>query len=84
MEVKILGTGCPNCKRLEKVTRQALDEMGVEATVTKVSDLGDIMAYDILSTPGLVIDEKVVSSGRVPSKAEVTSLIATELSTAEG
>jgi small redox-active disulfide protein 2 len=83
MEVKILGTGCPNCKRLEKVTRQALDEMGVEATVTKVSEFGDIMAYDILSTPGLVIDEKVVSSGRVPTKAEVTSLITTELSAAD-
>jgi small redox-active disulfide protein 2 len=83
VEVKILGSGCPNCKRLEKVTRQALDEMGVQATVTKVSDFADIMAYDILSTPGLVIDERVVSSGRVPSKAEVTTLIATALSTAE-
>ena len=80
MEVKILGTGCPNCKRLEKVTRQALDEMGVEATVTKVTDMMDIMSYDILATPGLVIDEKVVSYGRVPTKAEVTSLIATALS----
>ena len=83
MEIKILGGGCPNCKRLEKVTRQALDEMGMEATVTKVTDFGDIMAYEILSTPGLVINETVVSSGRVPPKAEVSSLIATALSTAD-
>ena len=83
MEVKILGAGCPNCKRLEKTARQALDEMGVEATVTKVTNFGDIMAYNIIATPGLVIDEKVVSSGRVPSKAEVTSMIATALSESE-
>ena len=80
MEVKILGTGCPNCKRLEKTARQALDEMGVEATVTKVTDFSDIMAYDIIATPGLVIDEEVVSYGRIPSKAELTTLIATALS----
>ena len=84
MDVKILGSGCPNCKRLEKTTRQALDEMGVEATVSKVTDFQDIMAYNILATPGLVIDEKVVSSGRVPSKAEVTSMIATALAGGEG
>jgi len=82
MEVKILGTGCPNCKRLERITRQALDEMGVEASVTKVTDFGEIMTYDILSTPGLVIDEKVVSSGRVPNRAEVTSLISAAISPA--
>jgi small redox-active disulfide protein 2 len=80
MDVKILGSGCPNCKRLEKVTRQALANMGVEATVTKVTDFGDIMAYNIVATPGLVIDEEVVSWGRVPSNAEVTSMIATGLS----
>ena len=83
MEVKILGTGCPNCKRLEKVTREALDEMGVVATVTKVTDVQAIMAYDIVSTPGLVIDEKVVSYGRIPQKAELTSMIATALSAEE-
>jgi small redox-active disulfide protein 2 len=80
MDVKILGTGCPNCKRLEKVTRQALEEMGIEATLTKVTDFQEIMTYDILATPGLVIDGRVVASARVPSKGEVTSMIATALS----
>jgi small redox-active disulfide protein 2 len=80
MDVKILGSGCPNCKRLEKVAREALAEMEVEANVSKVTDFGVIMSYDIISTPGLVIDGKVVSSGRVPSKAEITSMIATALS----
>jgi small redox-active disulfide protein 2 len=83
MEIKILGGGCANCKRLEKITRQALGEMGVDASVTKVTDFSDIMSYDILTTPGLVIDDKVVSSGRVPNKAEVTSLITTALSESE-
>jgi small redox-active disulfide protein 2 len=83
MEVKILGTGCPNCQRLEKVAREVLAEMGVEATVTKVTDMVDILAYNILATPGLVIDEKVVSYGRIPTKAETTSLIAAALSEAE-
>jgi small redox-active disulfide protein 2 len=82
MEVKILGSGCPNCKRLEKVTREALAEMGVDATVIKVTNMADILAYDILTTPGLVIDDKVVSSGRVLTKAEATSLIATALAAA--
>ena len=79
MDVKILGTGCPNCKRLEKVAREALAEMGVEATISKVTEMADIMTYDIMATPGLVIDGEAVSSGRVPSKAEVTSMIATAL-----
>lgn len=80
MDVKILGSGCPNCKRLEKITREALVEMGVEATVTKVTDFSDIMAYNIIATPGLVIDKKVVSYGRVPSKAEISTMLATALS----
>jgi small redox-active disulfide protein 2 len=79
MEIKVLGTGCPNCKRLEKVARQTVAEMSVDATITKVSDWDGIMAYDIVSTPGLVINEKVVSSGRIPSRAEVTSWVATAL-----
>ena len=83
MEIKILGSGCPNCKRLEKIAHEAVAEMGVEATVTKVTAMTEIMAYDILATPGLVIDEQVVSSGRVPQKAEVSSMIATALMRAE-
>ena len=80
MEIKILGTGCPNCKRLEKNAREALAKMSVEATVTKVTEMQEIMTYEILSTPGLVIDGKVASSGRVPAVAEISSMIATALS----
>ena len=78
MEIKVLGTGCPNCKRLEKLAREAVAELSVEATVTKVQDLDQIMAYDILSTPALVIDERVVVSGRVPRKDEVVAWIGAE------
>ena len=84
MEVKVLGGGCANCKRLEKIAREALAEMGVDATLSKVTDFGEIMAYNIFATPGLVIDDKVVSSGRVPSKAEVISMLATALSEGDG
>lgn len=76
MDVKILGSGCPNCKRLEKIARDVLAEMGVEATLTKVTDFGDIMAYNIIATPGLVINGQVVSYGRIPTKAEVTTWVA--------
>jgi small redox-active disulfide protein 2 len=75
MEIKVLGTGCPNCKRLEKLTHQAVEELGVDATVVKVEELDQIMAYDILATPALVIDEKVVASGRVPRKDEIVAWI---------
>jgi len=75
MEVKILGTGCPKCKRLEHVTREALAEMDLDVPVTKVTELDEIMAYDIAATPGLVVNEKVVSSGRLPSKAEIKLLV---------
>jgi len=76
LEVKVLGPGCTNCNKVEQITRQAADYIGVEATITKVSDYSQIMEYDILSTPGLVINEKVVCSGRVPSLAEVTTWLA--------
>ncbi len=82
MEIKVLGPGCSNCQRLESLARAAAVEMGVQATVTKVTDMSDIRAYGILMTPGLVINEKVVSSGRIPDKAEIISMIATALSEA--
>lgn len=69
--VKILGSGCANCKKLEAVAREAVTEAGIAAEFVKVTDMQAIMAYDLLSTPGLVIDEKLVSSGRIPTKAEV-------------
>jgi small redox-active disulfide protein 2 len=84
MEIKVLGSGCPNCKRLEKVAQQVVSEMAVKATVTKVTDWDGIMAYDIVSTPGLVINEKVVSSGRIPSRAEVTTWVVNALVEEEG
>jgi small redox-active disulfide protein 2 len=75
MEIKILGGGCPNCKRLDKLAREAAAELGIEATFTKVQDFDQIMAYDILSTPALVVDEVVVVSGRVPPKEEIVALL---------
>jgi small redox-active disulfide protein 2 len=71
MEIKVLGIGCPKCKRLEQIAREAASEAGVEATFTKVTQIKDIMAYPITGTPALVIDEQVVSSGRIPQKQEV-------------
>lgn len=69
--VKILGSGCANCKKLEAVAREAASAAGIEAEFVKVIDLKDIVAYDILSTPGLVIDDRLVSSGRIPTKTEI-------------
>jgi len=71
MEIKILGTGCPKCKRLEQIAREAAGEAGVDATFVKVTDINDIMSYPIASTPALVVDGAVKSSGRLPNKEEV-------------
>lgn len=75
MIVKVLGPGCNNCERLEARTREALDGLGLEATVEKVTDYGEIAGYGVMRTPGLVVDEQLVVSGRVPTTAELTDLL---------
>lgn len=75
MEIIILGTGCPKCKALEKVTRETVKEMGIDAEILKEEDIVKIMSYGIMHTPGLVIDGKIVSSGHVLSSKEVKELI---------
>jgi small redox-active disulfide protein 2 len=71
LEIKILGPGCANCRKLEAVAREAATAANVPAEFVKVSDMKQIMHYDLLSTPGLVINHKLVSSGRIPTVAEV-------------
>jgi small redox-active disulfide protein 2 len=82
LTIKILGSGCANCKRVEQIARKIVTEMALEAEVIKVTDYNDIMAYNILSTPGLVVNEKVVCAGRIPAPAEVTTWLANALETA--
>ncbi|MDO8309695.1 MAG: thioredoxin family protein [Actinomycetota bacterium] len=75
MIIKVLGPGCTNCKNLERVTKDAIAELGLDATIEKVEDYGQIMGYGVMSTPALVIDEKVVVSGRVPQPSELRDLL---------
>ncbi len=75
MKIKVLGTGCSNCKNLEKATINALAEMDLTAEVEKVEDIQKIMAYGVMRTPALVVDEKVVLNGRVPSVSELKKII---------
>lgn len=75
MEIKVLGTGCAKCKSLEKLTNEVIAETGVAATVEKVEDIFKIMQFGVMSTPALVIDKKVVLSGRLPSAGELKEII---------
>ena len=74
--IKILGTGCPKCKRTTKLVEEVVEEKGVEATIEKVEDIMEIMKYNVLSTPAIVIDEEVTIKGRVPSKSDLVELFA--------
>ena len=76
MIIKVLGSGCANCQNLEHATRAALAELDLDAEVEHVTDPGEIASYGVMRTPALVIDEDVVLSGRVPTTATVTALLA--------
>ena len=78
LTVRILGSGCANCKKLEAVTREAAADASLEVEIVKVKDINAIMAYDMLSTPGLVINDKLVSSGRIPTRSEIQQWMAAE------
>ena len=75
MEIKILGTGCPNCKTLEKLVRKVVAENNINAEITMVQDIMDIMSYNIMTTPALVINEEVKIKGRVPKPNEILELL---------
>ena len=75
MEIKILGTGCPKCKTLEKLTREVVEKNGIDATITKVEDITEIIKYHIMATPALVVNEKVEIKGRIPSADEIEQIL---------
>ena len=79
MIIKVLGTGCARCKALDRVTRKAVQELGLNATVEKVEDIQKIMEYAVMRTPALVIDEKVALSGQVPKFNELKELLTNNL-----
>jgi small redox-active disulfide protein 2 len=82
LSIKVLGPGCENCKRLAWLAERAANHLGIETKIEKVTDYTKIMEYPILSTPGLVINEKLVASGRIPSEAEITTFLTDALETA--
>ena len=75
LNIKVLGPGCANCRKLEEIAREAAAALGVDAEISKVTDMQQIIAYDVLKTPGLVINEKLVSSGRIPTPQTVAEWI---------
>ena len=75
MEIKVLGTGCAKCKSIEKATIPAVEESGIDATVTKVEDFLEIMKLGVMTTPALVVDGKILVKGRVPSVAEIKEML---------
>ena len=75
LSIKVLGPGCANCRKLEQIAHEAVAALGIEAEISKVTDMQQIIAYDVLKTPGLVINEKLVSSGRIPTPQTVAEWI---------
>lgn len=77
MEIKVLGPGCPKCKSLAKLVQETVQEMQLDATITKVEDIMEIMQYNIIATPALVINGKVVLKGVLPSKMQLQTILST-------
>ena len=79
LNIKILGSGCANCQKVEQIAKKVVATLSVDARFQKVTEMQDIMKYPILSTPGLVVNEKLVCAGRIPSEAEVTTWVTNAL-----
>lgn len=75
MKIKILGTGCPNCQKLEANTKQALEELKMKAKIEKITEIQDIMSYGVMGMPALVVNEKVEVSGRIPDAKEIKTIL---------
>ena len=81
LTIKVLGSGCANCKRLEQLTKKVVDDLGVDAEIVKVTDPTQYADYGVMATPGLVVNGETVSSGRIPSIAEITTFVTITLAT---
>jgi small redox-active disulfide protein 2 len=79
MEIKVLGTGCPKCKTLEKITREVVEQNGISAEISKVEDIVEIMKFNVMTTPALVVDGKVVLKGRIPSHDELKEILTNKI-----